>query len=116
MTKFKEFITESRKKVQKLNEIFIEFDQATKLQAGPTRDAQMLRLSMVAELDAANLYEAMIPFMSNRVAKKILQDVANEEKVHAGEFEYALSKVDPDWEQYEDEGEEEAEEMDETKK
>jgi len=39
----------------------------------------------------------------------ILKDVANEEKVHVGEFEYFVEDLDPEWETLEDEGEEEVE-------
>jgi rubrerythrin len=109
MTKLKDFLTESNKP-KMLNEIFIQFGEITKSPSGKVRDSQIARLAMIAEMDAANLYEAMISQTSNKDLKTLLQDISNEEKVHAGEFEYILSEIDPEWEDLEDEGEEEAEE------
>jgi rubrerythrin len=108
MSRLKDYITES-KKPHALNELFIEFSQLVNTAAGRERDAAIARLAMIAELDAANLYERMITLVQDNDLKEILQDVANEEKVHVGEFEYVLEKLDPEWEEYEDEGEEEAE-------
>jgi len=113
MGKFKEYLKESSKP-KVLNEIFIQFGEITKSPSGKVRDAQIARLAMIAELDASNLYEAMISQASNKDLKFLLQDIANEEKTHAGEFEYLLSEIDPEWEDLEDDGEEEAE--DKTKK
>lgn len=108
MSKFKNYLTES-KKPKALNEIFIQFNEVISSKKGKEKDAAIARLAMIAELDAANLYEQMIPYVQNKDLKDILQDVANEEKTHAGEFEYALEQVDPQWEDFEDDGEEEAE-------
>lgn len=43
--------------------------------------------------------------------KKLFMEIANEEKVHIGEFEFALEHVDPEHDKYEDKGEDEAEEL-----
>jgi rubrerythrin len=108
MSRLKDYITES-KKPKALNELFIEFNQLVASKKGKEKDVAIARLAMIAELDAANLYEQMIPQVADKDLKEILQDVANEEKVHVGEFEYVLEKLDPQWDEYEDEGEEEAE-------
>lgn len=108
MSKFKEYITESRKP-KALNELFIQYNELVSSKSGKQKDAAIARLAMIAEMDAANLYEQMISQVQNKDLKEILQDIANEEKVHAGEFEYILSQVDPEWEDFEDDGEEEAE-------
>lgn len=108
MSKLQEYLKESNKP-KVLNEIFIQFGEITKTPYGKIRDAQIARLAMIAELDAANLYEAMISQTSNKDLKILLQDISNEEKTHAGEFEFILEQVDPEWENLEDEGEEEAE-------
>ena len=105
---FKEYMTES-KKPKALNELFVQFNEIVSGKRGKELDAAIARLAMVAELDAANLYEQMIPQATNKDLKEILQDIANEEKVHVGEFEYILEQLDPEWDEYEDEGEEEAE-------
>jgi rubrerythrin len=109
MSKFKDYITESNKP-KALNELFVQFNELVASKKGKSLDAAIARLAMIAELDAANLYEQMIPQATNKDLKLLLQDIANEEKTHSGEFEYVLEQVDPEWEDLEDEGEEEAEE------
>lgn len=74
-------------------------------------DNQILRAAMIAELDAVNLYEQLVSMATNELAKKVLLDVAHEEKIHAGEFESVLEKLDPAYEEAEEEGEEEVEDM-----
>jgi rubrerythrin len=56
-------------------------------------DAQIARAGMIAELDAINLYEQMANITDNPAFKKILVDISDEEKVHAGEFLELLSSV-----------------------
>lgn len=109
MSKFKDYMFESRKP-KALNELFIKLGELSNSKKGKERDVAIARLAMIAELDAANLYEQMIQYVTDTDLKTILQDIANEEKVHSGEFEYILSDLDPQWEEFEDEGEEEAEE------
>lgn len=57
-------------------------------------DIQMLRFAIVSEIDAINLYEQMSAITKNKDIKKVLLDVANEEKVHIGEFQSLLLKFD----------------------
>jgi rubrerythrin len=109
MSKFKDYMIESRKP-KALNELFIKLGELSNSKKGKERDVAIARLAMIAELDAVNLYEQMIQYVTDADLKTILQDIANEEKVHSGEFEYILSDLDPQWEEFEDEGEEEAEE------
>jgi rubrerythrin len=78
---------------------------------GDERNKKMLRLSIIAELDAANLYEQMANMSDNSNIKKVMLDVAKEEKVHAGEFESLLKKLDPEHEPSTEEGEKEVDEM-----
>lgn len=92
-------ITEQLKMV---NEIFIEEAKD---------DLEILRLSMIAELDAVNLYERMAKIAKDERVAEVLLDVAYEEKVHAGEFETLMEKLDKDYEPAEEEGEEEVEDM-----
>lgn len=110
MSKFKNFLTESGKP-KILNELFINISDIKDIPQGDKRDSQLLRLAMSAELDAANLYEAMARLTNNEDLKNVLLDIANEEKTHAGEFETMLEEIDPDYEYYEEEGEEEVEDM-----
>ncbi len=73
-------------------------------------DKEILRAAVIAELDAVNLYEQMAEMTNNNDLKKILLDVAKEEKTHVGEFQTLL--LDQDKEQKEElkAGKEEVEE------
>jgi rubrerythrin len=70
-----------------------------------------LRLSLAAEEEAIHLYEALADATGNKLAKKVLQDIANEEKVHAGEFQRLLSILLKDEDRLLEEGAEEVNEM-----
>jgi len=59
-------------------------------------DKEILRLGIIAELDAVNLYEQMASYTQNENIKKVLLDVAKEEKTHVGEFQALLLKEDPE--------------------
>lgn len=41
---------------------------------------------MIAELDAVNLYEQLAAMTDDKNIKKVLFDIAKEEKTHVGEF------------------------------
>jgi rubrerythrin len=58
------------------------------------RDAEILRVGIIAELDAINLYEQMAAFAEDKNIKKILLDIAKEEKTHVGEFQRLLLNRD----------------------
>jgi len=51
---------------------------------------EILRVAIIAELDAVNLYEQLASITENNDIKKILMDVAKEEKTHVGEFQTLL--------------------------
>lgn len=57
-------------------------------------DFEILRLSIIAELDAVNLYEQLSEKTKNSNIKKVLLDIAKEEKVHIGEFQALLNELD----------------------
>jgi len=57
-------------------------------------DAEILRVGMIAELDAVNLYEQMAAMAQDGNIKKILLDIAKEEKTHIGEFQALLLNRD----------------------
>lgn len=73
--------------------------------------ARAIRLSISAEHDAVHLYELIADTTTNIFVRRIMQDVANEEKVHVGEFEKLLSVIDVEDTQFIEEGKEEVEEM-----
>lgn len=57
-------------------------------------DKEILRAGMIAELDAVSFYEQMAAMTENQNIKKVLLDIAREEKTHIGEFETLLLKMD----------------------
>jgi rubrerythrin len=57
-------------------------------------DKEILRLGMIAELDAINLYEQMAEYTQNKDIKKVILDIAKEEKTHMGEFQTLLLRLD----------------------
>jgi rubrerythrin len=57
-------------------------------------DREILRVGIIAELDAVNLYEQLAAFTENNDIKKILLDIAKEEKTHVGEFQTLLLRLD----------------------
>lgn len=70
-----------------------------------------LRLSLSAEEEAIHLYEALADATDNPLAREVLQDVANEERVHAGEFQRVLNILLEDEEGFLKEGADEVDEM-----
>jgi rubrerythrin len=57
-------------------------------------DREIARTGMIAELDAINLYEQMASLAEKESIKKILLDIAKEEKTHMGEFQTLLLRED----------------------
>ncbi|MGQ4914568.1 MAG: ferritin family protein [Candidatus Asgardarchaeia archaeon] len=74
-------------------------------------DKEILRAGLIAELDAINLYEQMAALTSNENIKKVLLDIAKEEKEHVGEFLALLLSFDKEQEKELEEGKEEVEEL-----
>jgi rubrerythrin len=70
-----------------------------------------IRLSLAAEEEAIHLYEALADATDHPLAKEVLQDIANEEREHAGEFLRLLKILLPDEEKMLDEGAGEVDEM-----
>ena len=74
-------------------------------------DREILRAGIIAELDAINLYEQMANMTENRDIRKILLEIAREEKTHVGEFQTLLLKKDKEQETELKEGKKEVEEL-----
>ncbi len=55
---------------------------------------EILRAAIIAELDAINFYEQMAALTDDKDIKKVLLDIAREEKTHAGEFQTLLLRLD----------------------
>ncbi|MCC4770736.1 rubrerythrin [Methanosarcina sp. DH2] len=73
-------------------------------------DKEILRAGIIAELDAINLYEQMASLARNEDIRKILLDIAKEEKTHVGEFQALLLRFDPQQKEELEAGAEEVEE------
>ena len=57
-------------------------------------DREILRVGIIAELDAVSLYEQLAAATENNDIKKIILDIAKEEKTHVGEFQTLLLRLD----------------------
>lgn len=57
-------------------------------------DKEILRLGMIAELDAVSLYEQLAAKTKSKKIKEVLLDIAKEEKTHVGEFQALLLELD----------------------
>lgn len=75
------------------------------------RDQEILRLGIIAELDAINLYEQLAAATQDEKIRKVLLDIAREEKTHVGEFLALLLRRDPEQVKELEEGKEEVEEL-----
>lgn len=72
---------------------------------------EILRAAIIAELDAINLYEQMAAMATNNNIRKVLLDVAKEEKTHVGEFQSLLLREDKEQERELEEGRKEVKEI-----
>lgn len=69
-----------------------------------------IRFMVAAEYEAIQLYMQLAESTDNKLAIEVLKDIADEEKVHAGEFLRLLKELAPDEEKFYAEGAEEVEE------
>jgi rubrerythrin len=74
-------------------------------------DKEILRLAIIAELDAINLYEQLTNNTKTQKIKKILLDIAKEEKTHVGELLTLLLQIDPQQQEEIQKGKQETEEI-----
>jgi hypothetical protein len=74
-------------------------------------DKEILRAAIIAELDAVSLYEQLASMTQNDHLKKVLLDIAKEEKTHVGEFQTLLLRLDTEQKEELAHGEEEVEEL-----
>lgn len=112
MDKLTQFILkEDQRRKNYLNELFVQTGEIQNMPKGKERDLKILRIGMIAELDAVNLYDRLAELASNPDVSKVMKDVSHEEKVHAGEFEALMEKLDPAYEDAEEEGEKEVDDI-----
>ena len=69
-----------------------------------------IRFMIAAEYEAIQMYVQLAESTDNKLAQEVLRDIADEEKVHAGEFLRLLKELAPDEQKFYDEGAEEVEE------
>jgi rubrerythrin len=69
-----------------------------------------IRFMVAAEYEAIQLYMQLAESTDNNLAIEVLKDIADEEKVHVGEFLRLLKELAPDEEKFYAEGAEEVEE------
>jgi len=69
-----------------------------------------IRFMIAAEYEAIQLYMQLAESTDNKLAQEVLKDIADEERVHAGEFLRLLKELAPDEEKFYAEGAKEVEE------
>jgi rubrerythrin len=74
-------------------------------------DKEILRAAIIAEFDAVNLYEQMAGITRNDRIRKVLLEVAKEEKTHIGEFQSLLLIEDKEQAEELEKGKEEVREL-----
>ena len=87
--------------------------------SGLTRDRKLthaeliraIRFMVAAEYEAVQLYMQLAESIDDELAIEVLRDIADEERVHAGEFLRLLRHLAPDEEKLYAEGAEEVEEF-----
>ena len=74
-------------------------------------DVELVRIGIIAELDAINLYEQLAALAEDELVKKVFLDIAQEEKEHFGEFMELLRRLDSEIIEALEEGAEEVMDM-----
>jgi rubrerythrin len=69
-----------------------------------------IRFMIAAEYEAVQMYMEVVEATENELAKRVLHDIADEERVHAGEFLRLLRELAPEEERFYAEGTQEVEE------
>ena len=75
-----------------------------------------IRFMVSAEYEAVQLYVQLAESTDNKLAQEVLLDIADEEKIHAGEFLRLLHELAPDEQGFYDDGYAEVEEEIEKQK
>lgn len=88
--------TYKKMKKEMLKELFISPNDLKSMNQYE-KNRQMLRLAIIAEQDASNLYDQFAEMTDNPEIKKTMQSVSKEEKTHVGEFQALLKKIDPQY-------------------
>jgi rubrerythrin len=70
-----------------------------------------IRLNIAAEHEAVHAYMAHADATDDELARKVLTEIADEERVHVGEFMELLRRLAPEEAKFLEEGREEVEEL-----
>ena len=73
-----------------LSQIPVDFTKMKKEEL----DNAILRAAIIGELDAINLYEELAALADNKNIRKVMADIAKEEKTHVGELQTMLLRLD----------------------
>jgi len=76
-----------------------------------TELVRAIRFMISAEYEAVQLYIQLAESIDNQLAIEVLRDIADEERVHAGEFLRLLHELAPNEKKLYDEGADEVQEM-----
>ncbi|HUT31032.1 MAG TPA: ferritin family protein [Sedimentisphaerales bacterium] len=76
-----------------------------------TELVRAIRFIVAAEYEAVQLYMQLAESTDNELAVDVLRDIADEERVHAGEFLRLLHDLAPDEKKLYDEGADEVQEI-----
>jgi rubrerythrin len=70
-----------------------------------------IRFMVAAEYEAVQLYMQLAESTDDKLAQEVLTDIADEERVHAGEFLRLLKQLAPNEQKLYDKGTEEVQEL-----
>ncbi|HUW63831.1 MAG TPA: ferritin family protein [Spirochaetia bacterium] len=76
-----------------------------------TELVRAIRFMVAAEYEAVQVYMQLAESVDNKLARAVLQDIADEERVHAGEFLRLLKELAPDEKEFYEKGAAEVEEI-----
>lgn len=108
MTRAEQLVEELHEELKRLDEIELPNISTKDFDKGETERA--MRQAQIAELDAVNTYQQAAQSTHDPKIRDLLNDVADEEKVHQGEFAAATDKEDPKNKTEIEDGEKEAKE------
>ena len=73
-----------------LSQIPVDFNKVKKEKLND----EVLRAAIIGELDTLNLYEQLAALTDNEDIRKVMLDIAKEEKTHVGELQTMLLRLD----------------------
>ncbi len=71
----------------------------------------ILRAAIIGELDAINFYKQLAALTDNEDIRKVMLDIAKEEKTHVGELQTMLLRLDMEQAQELEKGKKEVQEL-----